>query len=55
MSLVVTYHSDQRLARTFQNLAEGRRVGEQTLEQSSIASFFDVEYPLPEDILKHFG
>jgi hypothetical protein len=52
MALVATYHSDQRRARTFAVLVEGRRVGEQTLEQSSIARFFDVEYPLPDDILR---
>jgi hypothetical protein len=51
MVLVVTYHSDQRRARTFEILVEGRQVGEQTLEQSSIARFFDVEYPLSDDIL----
>jgi hypothetical protein len=50
--LVVTYHSDQRRARTFEILVEGRQVGEQRLEQSSIARFFDVEYPLPDDILR---
>jgi uncharacterized protein len=52
IALVVTYHSDQRRARTFDVLVEGRRVAEQTLEQSSIARFFDVEYPLPDDILR---
>jgi len=50
-ALVVTYHSDQRRARTFEILVEGRQVGKQTLEQSSIARFFDVEYPLSDDIL----
>jgi DUF1680 family protein len=52
MALVATYHSDQRRARTFEILVEGRRVGEQTLEQSSIARFFDVEYPLPDEVLR---
>jgi uncharacterized protein len=52
MALVVTYHSDQRRARTFEILVEGRRVGEQTLEKSSTARFFDVEYPLPDDLVR---
>jgi hypothetical protein len=52
LALVVTYHSDQRRARTFEILVDGQRIGEQTLEQTSIARFFDVEYPLPADLVR---
>ncbi|HSL23949.1 MAG TPA: beta-L-arabinofuranosidase domain-containing protein [Vicinamibacterales bacterium] len=52
MALVVTYHSDQRRRRRFEVLVEGLRVGEQTLEESSVARFFDVEYPLPPDLVR---
>jgi DUF1680 family protein len=51
-SLVVTYHSDQRRARTFQVLVDGHKLGEQTLPESAIARFFDVEYPIPAELLK---
>jgi len=46
-TLVVTYHMDNRRIRTFEILVDGRRLAEQTLDQSSEPRFFDVEYPLP--------
>lgn len=51
MAVIVTYHSDQRRTRTFEVLVDGQRVGEQTLLESSFARFFDVEYPLPADLV----
>lgn len=50
MALVVTYNSDNRRPRTFEILVDGRRVGEQTVGQSSVSRFFDVEYPLPPEL-----
>jgi len=47
MTLVVTYHSDNRRPRTFNVLVDGVRVGEQTVPQSAVAKFFDVEYAVP--------
>ena len=47
MTLVVTYHSDNRRPRTFNILVDGTRVGEQTVPQSAVSRFFDVEYPVP--------
>jgi hypothetical protein len=37
---------DNRRMRTFEILVGGQRIAEQTLDQSSEARFFDVEYPL---------
>jgi uncharacterized protein len=54
--LVVTYHSEERSKRTFDILAEGRKVGEQTIERSPPGSaagrFFDIEYQIPAELLK---
>ena len=51
-ALVVTYHSDNRRPRSFEILADGRKVGEQAYEPTSTARFFDVEYALPADLLQ---
>jgi uncharacterized protein len=51
-TLVVTYNSDNRRPRSFDILVDGRKVGEQRLEQSSVSRFFDVEYPLPADLVQ---
>jgi hypothetical protein len=56
MALVVTYHSEERQARTFEILVDGVRVGEQTLERyrpgTSSGRFFDVEYGVPGELAK---
>lgn len=56
MSLVVTYHGEERATRTFEILADGVRIGEQKIERhrpgSATKNFFDVEYPLPAELLK---
>jgi hypothetical protein len=51
-ALVATYNSDTRQPRAFEILVDGTRVGEQKLEKSSVSKFFDVEYPLPADVVK---
>jgi uncharacterized protein len=51
MALVVTYNSDNRRLRTFEILVDGQRVGEQSLAQSSVSRFFDVEYRLPAELV----
>ncbi|HEY7510082.1 MAG TPA: DUF6805 domain-containing protein, partial [Vicinamibacteria bacterium] len=51
-TLVVTYHSDQPRARTFEILVDGTRVGEQTLPPSGASRFVDVEYALPAATLE---
>ena len=50
-TLVVTYHADQRRERTFEIFVDGARVGEQTLARSTKPEFFDVEYPMPPDLI----
>jgi uncharacterized protein len=52
LALVVTYNSDTRRPRTVEILVDGTRVGGQALEPSSVSRFFDVEYPMPMDLLR---
>lgn len=56
MTLIVTYHSEERQTRTFTILVDGTFVGEQTVERhrpgSSSGRFFDVEYAIPADLVK---
>jgi hypothetical protein len=52
VELVVTYNTDTWVPRSSEILVEGRRIGEQTLEPTSVSRFFDVEYPVPEDLLR---
>lgn len=47
VAVVVTYNSDNRRARSFEILADGQRIGAETLPQSSVAKFYDVRYSLP--------
>jgi len=46
-ALVVTYYSDEWRKRTFDILADGQRIGEQTVAKEAPARFYDVEYALP--------
>ena len=52
MILVITYHADNRRVRTFDILIDGRRIAQQTVPQAMTARFFDVEYPLPGDLIE---
>jgi len=52
MTLVVTYNSDTRRARTFEILVDDQHVGEQTIRESSESRFFDVEYPIPSELVR---
>jgi hypothetical protein len=56
MTLVVTYHGEERAKRTFEILVEGQRVGEQTIERhrpgSGTGQFFDVEYAIPAELVR---
>jgi uncharacterized protein len=53
MAVVVTYYSDEWRKRTFEILVEGQRVGEQVVEKGGTPHFFDVEYPIPAELLKN--
>jgi len=55
MVLVVTYTTDERATRSFEVQVDGRKLANQTIERRSpeqVARFFDVEYPIPADLLK---
>jgi len=56
MTLIVTYHGEERATRTFEILVDGVRVGEQRIERhrpgSATKSFFDVEYAIPAELVK---
>ena len=51
-ALVATYNSDTRHARAFEVLVGGQRIAEQKLERSSVSRFFDVEYAIPQSLLR---
>jgi hypothetical protein len=56
VSLVVTYHSEERGKRTFDVLVEGQRIGNETFERnppgSAVGRFFNVEYKIPVELIK---
>jgi hypothetical protein len=52
LALVVTYNRDEWQERTFEILVDGTRVGEQTLERRGPMRFFDVQYPVPAEVVK---
>jgi hypothetical protein len=52
MTLVVTYNRDEWQERTFDVLVDGKSVGQQTIERRGPVQFFDVEYPIPGEILQ---
>ncbi len=56
MVLVVTYNNDEPATRSFEIQVESSKVADQTLERHSpeqVARFFDVEYPIPADLLRN--
>ncbi len=46
-TLVVTYNSDNRRARTFDILVDELRIGNGVMPQSSVAKFYDMHYRVP--------
>ena len=53
MACVVTYYSDEWRKRTFEILVDGHHVGDQVVEKNQSAPhFFDVEYPVPAELVK---
>jgi uncharacterized protein len=49
--LVVTYNLDEWRERTFDVLVDDALVGEQRIERRGPMRFFDIEYPIPADLL----
>jgi hypothetical protein len=52
LAVVVTYHSGERRKATFDILADGQKIGSHESARTSPAHFFDVEYPLPAELVK---
>jgi DUF1680 family protein len=56
MTLIATYHAEERAKKTFEILIDGIKVGEQTIERhrpgNGSKGFFDVEYPIPAEVTK---
>jgi uncharacterized protein len=56
LKLIVTYHGEERATRTFEILVDDTRIGEQRIERhrpgSPTKSFFDVEYAIPDELVK---
>ena len=51
MTLVVTYIRDEWRRRTFDILIDGQKVADQVIEARGPQEFFDVEYPLPAEMV----
>jgi len=51
LALVVTYYSDEWRKRTFDILVDGQKVGDQVVEKGGAPHFFDVEYPIPAEVV----
>ncbi len=51
-TLVVTYQTDARRARTFDILVDGQRIAQPAFERTSVSRFLDVEYPIPADVVR---
>ncbi len=52
LALVATYCADEWRKRTFDILVDGARVGQQVIEQRGLPRFYDVEYPMPPELVK---
>jgi DUF1680 family protein len=56
LTLIVTYHTEERSKRTFDVLLNGFKLGMQTIERNQPGSasgrFFDVEYKIPFELVK---
>ena len=52
-TLVATYNSDQRRARSFDVLIDGQKVASESQPQSSLSKFYDKEYVIPAELMRH--
>jgi uncharacterized protein len=53
VTLVATYNSDQRRPRSFDVIVNGQRLGSESQPQSSVSKFYEKEYLIPADVLRH--
>ena len=52
-TLVATYNSDQRRPRSFDVLIDGQKVASETQPQSSVSKFYEKEYVVPAELMRH--
>jgi DUF1680 family protein len=53
VTLVATYNSDQRRPRSFDVLIDGQKVASESQPQSSLSKFYDREYVVPAELMRH--
>ena len=53
VTLVATYNSDQRRPRSFDVLIDGQKVASESQPQSSLSKFYDKEYVVPGELMRH--
>ena len=53
VTLVATYNSDQRRPRSFDVLVDGQRLGSESQPQSSLSKFYEKEYVIPAELMRH--
>ena len=53
VTLVATYNSDQRRPRSFDVLIDGQRVASESQPQSSLSKFYEKEYVIPAELMRH--
>jgi uncharacterized protein len=53
VTLVATYNSDQRRPRSFDVIVDGQRLASESQPQSSVSKFYEKEYVIPADVLRH--
>lgn len=53
VDLLCTYWGSDSGSRTFDVLVEGRKIATQTLDNNQPGRFFDVTYPIPEDLTRN--
>ena len=53
VTLVATYNSDQRRPRSFDVSIDGEKIASETQSQSSVSKFYDKEYVIPAELMRH--
>ena len=53
VTLVATYNSDQRRPRSFDVLIDGQKVASESQPQSSVSKFYEKEYVVPAELMRH--
>lgn len=53
VTLVATYNSDQRRPRSFDVLVDEQRLGSESQLQSSLSKFYEKEYVIPAELMRH--